>query len=239
MKTIRLLNTRPTHQAKKLTAFIEKQGGDVFHLPVLDFEPVLFAPLHRKAFDYFIFLSANAVNYFFAQHSPRDFSNSQWIAIGPATQQALYKMVCKEIICPDCFSTAGILELSFLKNIQNKSIAIVSGENSKYSLPETLKQRSAILPNLSCYRRKKIEYNMDIIFPSLLEKKINSVISTSYESFLALLELFKKQSHHQWLINQTICVVTDQLNHDAVALGFKYVIQAKNATDVEIFNAFL
>lgn len=230
---MRILNTRPAHQSENLTRLIEKSGGGVFHLPLLKILSVSFYPIKIDDFDYIIFLSANAVNYFFKKNKLL-FCEKKIIAIGSATKNALAKLELNNIICPDDFNSEGILKIPELQHCKNKSIVIISGENPKPLLAKELSKRGAILKNIFCYCRKPIQYNMKKVFSTLLENKINTIIVTSYESFLHLLGLFKKPDHRAWLLQKKLCVVNEKMKNAALEAGFHTIIQAKNATDEEI-----
>lgn len=230
---MKILNTRPAHQSEHLTHLIEKNGGTVFHLPLLEIRPISFNLIKIEDFDYIIFLSANAVNYFFKKNK-LSFCEEKIIAIGSATKNALMKLELNNIICPDHFNSESILELSELQNCKNKFIAIISGENPKPLLTKELFARGALVKNIFCYCRKPIAYDIEKIFPTLLENKINTIIVTSYESFLHLMNLFKKPDHRAWLLQKKLCVVNEKMRNAALETGFHTVIQAENATDEEI-----
>lgn len=228
MSSYRVLNTRPAHQANSLTRLIEDKGGFVFNLPVFDIHPVKVNTENLNEFDCIIFLSANAVMHFLKEKVQNP---ARMIAIGPATQFALEKMGIENIILPSQFSSDGILSLREMQSVKNKKIAIVCGEHSKSLLPDTLKKRGAEIKSIVCYRRNPIAYDMDIIFKKITDSDINCIVSTSLESYFALLLLFKNPLHRAWLLKKTICVISDEMRQQATADGFARVIQADNATN--------
>lgn len=240
---IKLLNTRPQHQAFHLTDLIEKSDGAVFHLPLMEIEPVAFESANLGDFDWVIFTSANAVKYgiegqgsgidkhFFEKHP-------KIIAIGSATKQALIKYT-NDVLCPANFSSEGILQMPELRRIQKKSIAIISGENPKPLLKNELTKRGAAITHLLTYRRKKINYNIEEIFPGLLRFDINVIPVTSNENFLYLLDLFSEKKYRDWLLSKTLCVINDTLQKKAIDAGFTRIIQASDATDQAILRSLL
>ncbi len=121
--------------------------------------------------------------------------------------------------------------------MKNKKIAIISGENPKPLLKKELSARGAIISSIVCYRRKVINYNMAVIFPQLAQAKINTVICTSHEMFLQLINLLKDPAHFAWLLNKKLCVINPKMKADALALGFTSVVLADNATDEAIVVA--
>ncbi|HLB55849.1 MAG TPA: uroporphyrinogen-III synthase [Coxiellaceae bacterium] len=228
---MKILNTRPAHQSEHLTYLIEKNGSSVFHFPLLEILPVSFNPIKVGDFDYIIFLSANAVHYFFGGSGSDNAVNETIIAIGSATKHALTKLGFNKVICPTNFSSDGILKMREFQNCKNKSIAIISGENPKPLLSKILRERGAILKNIFCYCRKPITYDMEKIFPVLQANNIDIIITTSAENLLHLMHLFQKPNHRAWLLEKKLCVINEKMKTDAFAIGFKSVIQAENATD--------
>lgn len=234
-----VLVTRPLHQTDHLSKLIISAGGTVFSLPVFDIQPVSFTPINPAEFDYFIFLSANAVTHFFSSVDSSNFYTAKIIAIGLATQRALENYALKNIICPGQFSSEGILQLDSLQSVYKKNILIVSGINPKLLLQKKLLERKAIVTNVFCYQRKTCFYSMKTVFSALLVNNINAVISTSSESFMALMALFIAPEHHAWLLTKTLCVINETMKMQAMAAGFSCVVVAKNAADVAIVNALL
>lgn len=234
MSSYRILNTRPTHQADSLTHLIENKGGFVFNLPVFEIQSIEFDIKTIDDYDYIIFLSANAVKHFFKKNCQ---TPSHVIAIGPATKFALEKMGVKKVFMPTQFSSDGILSLREMQSIQNKKMAIICGENSKSHLPNALKKCGAKVISIICYRRNPIIYDMNIIFQKLIGNKINVIVSTSLESYFALLSLFQYPEHRAWLLQNTICVINDEMRQQATLDGFSRVIQANNATSEAIVAA--
>lgn len=231
---INILNTRTQHQSAYITRCIESIGGSVFQLPVLDIYPVSFSQKKFSPYTIFIFLSANAVNHFFSQITPEKIIGKV-VAIGSATQQALEKHGFNHIILPKKFNSEGILELPLLQRNEDRSVLIISGEDSKPLLPETLKMRGISVETVSCYRRMPHQYDMTVIFPKLAQRKIDIVISASLGSLHQLITLFEKSPHAEWLLSKKLCVINEVMRHVAISAGFQFVVQSENATDDAVF----
>lgn len=231
MPPYHVLNTRPAHQSESLTQLIKAKGSLVYHLPVFEIQPIQINAENIGEYDYIIFLSANAVVNYFNQ---KENKHAHVIAIGPATKLALEKMHIKDVMLPVDFSSDGILSMPEMQAVNNKKIAIISGEKSKSILPDTLKKRGAEVRSIICYRRNAIKYDMAVTFKKLKEFNVDYIISTSMESYLALLALFDRSEYRTWLLKKTICVISDEMRRRVIADGFLNVIQAKNATDEAI-----
>lgn len=234
--SIGILNTRPAHQSKNLTTLLKNSGAEVFELPIFEIQPVFFDAQSVVRSDVTIFLSANAVDFFFAEY--KNNPSGKIIAIGSATADALKNHDIKDIIIPEKFSSEGILEMPLLQNIAHKKIMIISGENSKSLLPMELKSRGAIVHKIICYRRVEMEYDMQNIFPSL-QNKIDLIITTSSETLDALLDLFLTPTYRVWLLEKKLCVISDEMVMTAKNAGFDNIIQADKPTDLAISDAIL
>lgn len=233
-----ILNTRPSHQADNLTKLLEKHGVTVFHCPIFNMIPINFKPIKISSFDIIIFLSSNAVNFFFQKIKEKP-THQIIIAIGSATKKALNNSGCKNIFCPDYFNSEGVLKMPSLKNIHNKKVAIISGKNQKQLIQKELIKRGAIVDNIYCYMRKPISHKIENIFPTLRDQKIDIIISTSGDSFSRLINLFEQQKYRAWLLKKTICIISEDMKKKAIDVGFKSIIQAENATDKMIAKALL
>jgi len=236
MISTHILNTRPAHQSHHLTHLIQKAGGTVFELPLFDIKPISFEPIKIDDFDVIIFLSANAVNRFFAINDKK-LARSKIITIGPATQHALEKLGFNSVYSPEFFSSEGIAVMPMLQKISGQSIAIISGSNPKPLLQQVLAERGARIKTIFCYARQPVIHHMEVAFPVLKKNKISVVICTSGESFSHLLKLFEHPTHRKWLLKRTLCVVNNEMKEDAITIGFHSVIQTENATDEAIVRA--
>lgn len=225
-----VLITRPSHQAENLSALITLAGGSIFHLPVFEIQALSFHSINIDTFDYCIFLSANAVTHFFSRVTKSNF-HTTFISIGNATQRALLDLGIDNILCPKQLSSEGILALPELHNIDKKNIVIICGENPKPLLQKILSERGAHVHTIFCYRRKNCVYDMEKIFQQLVEKNIDVVVCSSTGSFLQLNALFDAPAHHTWLLQKTLCVISDAMKNLAIKKGFQSVIVADNATD--------
>lgn len=226
-----ILNTRSANQAHALTQKLQAHGLHVSHLPLLEIIPVQFYFDFEKKYDYVIFTSQNAVEFFCRACPDVRNSDAVIIAVGSATKDALHHTGVMNCICPAEYSSGGILALDILQNVQGKLIAIVSGENPKPLLTASLTIRNAHVDNIYCYRREPILYDMEIIFPKLKSAEIDAVVITSQENFSHLLFLFEKLDYRLWLLSKMLCVINERMETAAHELGFKHVLRAENATD--------
>jgi len=237
--------TRPCDQAHALSDRLEQDGASIISCPSLFIAPLDEELLQQQAFDktlnqdIVIFLSVNAVNYFFSYCSLSDFLKHkiQIAAVGPVTAKGLESKGLTVSILPKTrYSTEGLLSELALQNVTNKSIMLVRGLRGREKLSQTLEERGANLTELSVYQRLPLSIDSDVIKARCLSAK-NSVvwISTSAEG---LQNLFEQSNDKPWFLNQFLLIVSERLKKMAINLGFspEKILLADNANDETIFD---
>lgn len=198
-----ILVTRPVHQAKSLAKAIEALGGNVILLPTIEivFEPdnpnLMDALHHFSSENIAIFVSANAV---FACKKHMDIikQSSQIIAIGPGTKKALQENGIRVDHVPAAFNSEGILALPILQNINDKTIILFCGHDSRPLLKNTLHFRRAKVIEAICYQRKLPNKRIQAAFTQLPKQQVDLIISTSKDSLKNLFALCQNNLQN-WL----------------------------------------
>ena len=129
MKDLRVLNTRPLHQSEKLDMAIRSAGGISINMPALTISPTPIDWLNNMpeliTVMHAIFISANAVNYYFSalQEAQISFPTSiSVIAVGRATAAALSQQGIVVHHVPDVADSEHLLELDALQNVHHQKI---------------------------------------------------------------------------------------------------------------------
>jgi uroporphyrinogen-III synthase len=239
LQNCKILITRPQHQAQALCTAIQNAGGICIALPMLkitdptDKTELLKIINKLSDYDIAIFTSANAVLKTAPLLSVLS-SNLQIAAIGPATAHALQQAsIAVHLIPPSPFNSEALLNLPELKNCRDKKIVIITGENGRALLSETLKQRGALVTTAISYLRTlpKIDNSM---LKHIEKQPMDIIISTSVESLQNLISVFVHSK--EWLLTIPLLVVSDRAKIQATELGFKKIIQAENASDKAVLE---
>ncbi len=236
------LITRPKHQARKLCEKIEDLGGKTFLFPTVEIISYRGSVELKKAvekiadYSWALFTSANAV----------DAAGELWnqykisvpvIAIGTGTANALASYRIPVAFVPAEFSSAGILKLSELQELENKKIAIFCGENAKPELKSGLSERGALITEVHCYRRERPSLSRETQIPEATRQAITVIVSTSRESLLNLHALFSPNDL-EWLLDKPIIVISPEMLQFSRELGWRQGIYvAKNPSDEAIVEA--
>jgi uroporphyrinogen-III synthase len=160
---LRVLVTRPAHQAEHLCELLQQAGAEVLRLPLLAVEPVAdpaaAAAALRAAHDWdcWIFTSTNAV------HAARRLDpDGNWPALaaaGAATAAALRRAGHDEVVTPlHGDGSAGLLDDPYFAAVGGQRILVVSGEDTLPDLAEGLRARGAEVEVVAVYRRRPVPH---------------------------------------------------------------------------------
>ncbi len=162
LKGLRVLVTRPAHQAEGLCAAIDAAGGHALRQPLLAIK----APVDPEGAarnlaqvsqaDDQIFTSANAVDWAW-RLLPQWRPEARIYAVGRATAQALRQYTSANVHQPDTdYSSEGLLALPELAQPQGREIGIITGEAGRQKLEQTLQAQGAKVTLVSVYRRQNL-----------------------------------------------------------------------------------
>lgn len=230
MKQFCLLNTRPEGQNKELSAIIRHAGGESIELPTLEIKPTDLDWTKNLpcllTLQLAIFISKNAVNYFFQGLKA---SNINWpnsiknIAIGKSSAQALIELGLNVEQIPDVFDSEHLLNLELLQDVANLPIMLVKGEEGRTLIAETLIKRGAIIKPVSVYARGLPKINQEYIDSLWRSDSIDIILLTSQQSMLNLFSLLDFPGK-TWLKRKPCIVISARLAEEAKKLGIKNII---------------
>lgn len=239
-----VLLTRPAGQADKLAAAIQGLGGRVTQLPLLAIEPVTehMAVERLKTFimaldnyDAAIFISTNAATLgleWIENYWPQLPVGLEAYAVGPGTAEILRQLPWP-VLCSDSGVTSEhLLALPGLQDVAGKRIALFRGQGGRELLAETLRERGARVDYLEIYQRRVPEYSREVALKMIEDNAINAAIATSQQILDSLIALLSVDGGLQQTL-QSLCVIvpSQRVREQALAAGFKQVIDAGGADD--------
>ena len=230
-----ILITRPKHQAQRLSHLIEAIGGKVLLFPTITIIPAEIPTQTIKAAntaDVIIFVSANAV-----EHSITSIRlqvlDKILIAIGPGTARALAAHHLTHVHIPSVYNSEGVIALLSERALLNKDIMIISGENPREHLEQTLSEQGASVTIMTCYRRECPIVDKATL-RALQSESIDAIVTTSQEGLRNLYEIWSAE--REWLCAEPLVVISLDMAIQAQQYGFKQVWVADNATDEAIMK---
>lgn len=186
-------------------------------------------PLHtiQKA----IFVSANAVHYFFTGLQIKQLvwpSTIQTFAIGSGTANALAQHAVQNIQSPDVADSEHVLALPALQSIQQESILLISGEKGRPLLESSLRQRAAMVHHVSVYKRTVPKKNLPFTHALWQDNAVDIILMLSHEAIDNLFILFEEGAR-TWLQSKPWIVISPRLVEIAHSYHVTTVIHSEYA----------
>ncbi len=233
---LRILNTRPRDQSLDLSQAIHDAGGVSIDLPALAIEPTADVWLKNlpdlTRTHHAIFISTNAVNYFFTAVSTEQFTwprTIQTTAVGKATARALEKWGVHVDHIPPIANSEHLLQLESLKQVLNQTILWVKGEGGRIDIPHALRTRGAQLISLDVYRRVLPNKTPQHVYSLWHDDVVDIILLTSQQAMHNLFTLLGVEAH-PWLRKTPCIVISERLAQEASRLGMQNIMVCRYDT---------
>jgi uroporphyrinogen-III synthase len=247
LRGVRVLVTRPAHQAETLAQMIEAAGGEAVRLPAIEIAPpantaALHAVLdHLHEYAFAIFISPNAVRQGLLLLRARSSSippGLRLAAVGQGTLRALNEEGFEQVLAPvERFDSEALLELLPPDVVAGKDILILRGEGGREHLGESLSARGARVTCAECYRRVPPRQPDTAALARLRQGEIDVLVITSSESARNLCDLVGESGRAR-LLTTPVVVVSDRQAQACRELGFRAELcVAAQASDAAILAA--
>lgn len=238
-----VLVTRPEGQGQTLADKLQAGGFDTLLFPTLTIHPKALTPTEQQCvecldrYSHVICVSANAARMgveLLADYWPQWPVEQQWVAVGPATYDAMQGWSLGEVLLPGGAShSEGVLALDDLADLDDKKVLILRGVSGRELLADTLRERGADVDYLELYERKMPEITQLGISNKLPEwlysdaKKV--IVVTSGDGLKNLISMAVGQERE--LFATSLVVVSQRLADFAKQQGFVSVQVANGASD--------
>ncbi|KHF26534.1 uroporphyrinogen-III synthase [Solemya velum gill symbiont] len=235
LKQLRVLVTRPAHQAAPLLDALRAHGAEPLAFPTIEISaaPGAAASL-RDAGQYsdLIFVSANAVTYSLDHFTP---DNQRVIAIGAATHKALdARGVTVDLSPRGQADSEHLLAHPDMQQMQGRRVLIIRGESGRELLAQNLLERGAKVDYTEVYQRQ-IPSDADCsMLRQEWRQKVDVITTTSNVIINNLLELCGNQES---ILETPIVVISKRCSRHAHACGFRKIIESKGASAEAIITA--
>ncbi len=183
-----VLVTRPKGQAREFAEALKRSGVKVLTVPTIKIvPPASFGALDRainaiEAYDWVIFTSANAVQFFAARFralgkNSKTLKTTHTIAIGPATARAMRQENIPVTRTSEFYVAESVLKL--MPRPRGLKILIPRAKEAREILPEVLKKRGAKVDAVTTYETVLEDSGADVLRQALDRNKIDCVTFTS------------------------------------------------------------
>lgn len=226
---VRVLVTRPAHQALPLCQLIEHAGGTAVRFPAIEIAPptdtvALERLLDRlDRFDIAIFVSPNAVTRALDALRVRQQTlppRMTVACVGAGSARALAEGGVAAVVTPARSDSEGLLEVAPLRAVAGQRIVIFRGEGGRELLADTLRQRGADVEYAECYRRQRPRVDAGAVTRDFMRGRIDVVTATSADALrnlhdmLDALAVSRLQKTPLVVVSERICELAHELGHD-------------------------
>lgn len=245
---LRVLVTRPVHQAKALCDKLQQQGAIAVAFPTLEILPI--APedpsattlrQHFLDLDHYhavLFVSANAAHYAFQwidSYWPQLPLGVHWLAVGNATAARLQQLGIPCSVQSGSMDSEALLKDPRLQQLEHTKILICRGDSGRELLRDTLISRGATVDYAELYRRQRPRYSQAEIESRIYQSPPSAMLVSSGEALSNLFTLTGQRP----LLDQILVVPSQRVAEQARTMGFKTVVTAANATDDAMITALV
>ena len=242
---MRILVTRPAHQAENLCRLLEEQGGTPIRLPTLAIAALentlaIQAGLAQwTSYQWLIFISANAVtmhSYYSVDDKIKKLKSVQIAAIGKATAEALLLAGLPVDLVPEQgYDSEAVLAMPAMQQMQGQRCLIIRGVGGRETLATTLRSRGAVVDYLEVYQRIMPSIDRSAVNLLLAKNELDVITITSVTALQNLL-IMLDESYHQRLFLIPLVVISDRIRHIAADIGFKRIVVTNSPSDVAILK---
>lgn len=242
---VRVLVTRPAHQAAGLMRAIENAGGVAILFPTIEIAPPrnperLAAVIARLTdFDIAVFVSPNAVERAIEPIRAQGGLPPKLAiyAVGAGTAAVLRNFGIDAVAPDDRSGAEALLALEPLTHVAGRRVVIFRGEDGTELLAEALRTRGAQVEYAECYRRAPPTADAVPLVRHFERGEIDLVTITNTEGLRHLHTLLPPDARVR-LTHTPIVVVSARQAALCRELGFvQPAIVARAATDNAILNA--
>lgn len=259
LANIRVMVTRPVHQAQPFCDMLTEQGAQVIRLPVI--EIVALTPgadiRNRLAqiehIEFALFISPNAVELGLAQllqYGPLP-DTLKLVTIGKASALKMQQILGREpdIYPTEQYNSEALLALESLQSpqVKNTNIIIFRGQGGRELLADSLRQRGAQVHYAEVYQRRRPEVTNNHLADIWEGDSVPDIITlSSNEALNNLLAMHDQSStkqdgeYLQQLYQTPLVVVTEKMQANARKQGFnKQILVAIRASNEALLETVL
>ncbi len=245
----RILITRPAGEAKVLSTKLNALGATTIEVPTIEIaDPINSIPLDESIrnltkYDWVIFTSVQGVRFFVNRMAKLKISTEilnglKIAAIGSATAAALGLVGKKADFIPDAYLTERIA--SDLGDVTGRFILLPRANIASKKLPQLLRQRGAIVEEVTAYRTLvPSKLTSDLLF-GILESGIDLVTFTSpstVHNFVQILN--EKKCAERFLKNIKAACIGPVTAKTAERLGISVSVIADTHTTEALVEAIV
>jgi len=237
----KIVVTRAREQASDLVKELSELGADCLEYPTIKIAPPQDWDLLDRAietlrnYDWLIFTSVNAVDFFFKRlfeknKDVRALGHLQTAAVGPATEGRLFDFGLRSDIVPETYRAESVVAAFAGIDLRHKHILLPRARDARPVLPVELAKMGAVVDDIPVYCTLAVSDHADRLIQLLEDKAIDLITFTSSSTVKNFKALLPPEKFAALLKDVAIACIGPVTSETAQQLGFKVHITAKDYT---------
>ncbi|MBI3949262.1 MAG: uroporphyrinogen-III synthase [Acidobacteria bacterium] len=232
----RILITRPREQTDEFAARLEAQDAEALIMPTIkiegpeDWTEVDEAIERLGEYDWIVFTSSNAVDYFCQRLKSYGLSSRpKSCGVGSATAEALTAHGLHADLIPEYYTAEGVLA-AFPEHLNGIRVLFPRGNLARDTVPEGLRQRGAVVDEVVVYRTITADRLDPLIVQRLQSGSIDVVTFTSSSTARNFVRLIGEKEIERLKSQFLVASIGPQTSHTLRELGLNVSIEAPAST---------
>jgi uroporphyrinogen III methyltransferase / synthase len=249
----RIVVTRSREQAGELVEMLEERGAEAIQAPTIRIAPAEdTTALDRAcadagAYDWIVFTSANAVDYFMqrvlANGDIRDLKGARICAIGPSTAQRVSGYGIRVDLTPDEAKSEAVIDaLRTTGNLKGARFLLPRADIAREVLADQLRDAGADVSEVAAYRTvlggSERDADQDI-YRMLLERQIDAITFTSASTVKNFAKILGEEQAADLLRTIVVASIGPVTAEAAQQLGIETTVMPERYTIPDLVDALV
>ncbi|MDF1590563.1 MAG: uroporphyrinogen-III C-methyltransferase [Desulfobacterales bacterium] len=237
----KIVVTRAREQASDLVKELSELGADCLEYPTIkvaapDDRALLDSAIENlSAYDWLVFTSVNAVDFFFKRlfeknKDVRALGRLQTATIGPATEGRLFSFGIKSDIVPQDYRAESVVAAFAAIDVKNKKMLLPRAKEARPVLPAELEKMGAVVDDIPVYCTLAVSDNAERLIQLLEDKEVDLITFTSSSTAKNFKSLLPQEKFKSLLKDVAVASIGPITSETAQKLGFKVHITAEDYT---------
>ncbi len=236
----RILVTRAQSQARAFSTRIEELGGEAVEFPVIRILPVKDAgPLDQaldelERFDWAVFTSVNAVEYFFHRLRQRRLDigrlRARIAAVGPKTKEALEARGLRVHVFPEIYHAEGLLDVLLKQVRPGTRLLFPKSKIARDIIPRKLADHGVDVRAVDVYENSLVRDRVEELVALLEAGSIHVLTFTSSSTVRNFLQLLCGHDVSRLLKDVKVASIGPLTSATCRELGLEVTIEAKHSS---------
>jgi uroporphyrinogen III methyltransferase / synthase len=249
----RIVVTRSREQAAELVDMLEERGAEAIQAPTIRIAPpedgaaLDRAAADAGAYDWIVFTSANAVDYFMqsvlANGDIRDLKGVRLCAIGVSTAQRVARYGLRVDLMPDEAKSEAVIEaLKAAGSLKGTRFLLPRADIAREVLADQLRDAGADVSEVAAYRTMLGGSERDgdhDIYRMLLDRQIDAITFTSASTVKNFAKIFGEEQAADLLRTTVVASIGPVTAEAAQQLGIQTTVMPERYTIPDLVDALV